>query len=81
MKQLVQPNPNTLPPKHISQKEIQQIDQNKYVIESMTDKTKEYEVTIVDSGIGACSCPDFEYRRRQCKHIIKVLAYIFGVNN
>lgn len=72
MKQLVGPNPNNPTP--------QQIDQNKYLIQSSSSKDKEYEVTILDTGIGACSCPDFEYRRRQCKHIIRVLSYIFGVN-
>lgn len=68
---LVQPNSTASAPK--------QIDQNKYLIESMTDKTKEYEVTIVDSGIGACSCENFYYRGVQCKHIIAVLRYIFNV--
>lgn len=56
-----------------------QIDQNKYLVTS-SKKDKAYEVTIVDTGIGACSCEDFYYRNRQCKHIIRVLAYIFGVD-
>lgn len=57
-----------------------QIDQNKYLVTS-SKKDKVYEVTLVDSGIGACECPHFTYRNVQCKHIIKVLSYIFGVNN
>ena len=69
---LVQPNLDSSSPPT-------QIDQNKYLVTS-SKKDKAYEVTIVDSGIGACDCPDFEYRRRQCKHIIQVLSYIFGVN-
>lgn len=70
---LVQPNPQNIEPPT-------QIDQNKYLVTS-SHKDKAYEVTIIDSGIGACDCQDFYYRGRQCKHIIKVLSYIFGVNN
>jgi hypothetical protein len=28
-----------------------------------------YDVALDPSGTGWCSCPDHEYRRRECKHI------------
>lgn len=58
---------------------ITQVDSDKYQVVSMTDKNKIYEVTILDKGVGACTCPDFEYRQRQCKHIAEVLIKTMGV--
>ena len=58
---------------------IKQIDINKYEVKSMSNKTKAYEVTLIDQGLGACSCPDFEFRLRQCKHIAEVLIKVVGI--
>lgn len=78
MMKLVQPNVNSSDP--------QQIDQNKYLITSDKDKNKEYEVTIVEDErtgkpiMGHCSCPHHTYRLVQCKHIIKVISYVLGLD-
>ena len=64
---------STLGPQHITITEtIKQIDTNKYEVTSMSNKNKVYEVTLIDQGLGSCSCPDFTYRMRQCKHIAEI---------
>lgn len=45
----------------------------------MSNKTKAYEVTLIDQGLRACSCPDFEFKLRQCKHIAEVLIKVVGI--
>ena len=71
---------NTQGPQHITNTEtIKQMDINKYEVQSMSNKNKTYEVTLIDQGLGACSCPDFQYRMRQCKHIAEVLIKVVGI--
>jgi uncharacterized Zn finger protein len=66
-------------PPFLQTETIQQTDINKYEVKSMTNKNKIYEVTLIDQGLGVCTCPDHEYRLRQCKHIAEVLIRVLGV--
>ena len=43
-------------------------------IESSSDPTKIYKITLYDDGSYACSCPQWIYRRKDCKHIIQCKA-------
>lgn len=38
-------------------------------IESMTDSSKEYDVTVENGTAIDCSCKDHEFRHRTCKHM------------
>jgi len=42
-------------------------------IESFTIPGKEYKVSQLKDGSYQCSCPNWIYRRRQCKHINAVM--------
>lgn len=38
-------------------------------VPSSSGKKQEYKVTVYDDGRWECSCPDWIYRRAECKHI------------
>ena len=41
-------------------------------IKSFSNPNKEYEVNITELD-ASCTCPDYVYRKKVCKHILKVL--------
>ena len=45
--------------------------QNRWVVPSETDPQKTYEVVRV-GDLFACSCPNYIYRNRICKHILMI---------
>jgi len=40
-----------------------------WIIESSSDKTKKYTVSLRGSGSWTCTCPQYVYRKSECKHI------------
>ncbi len=40
-------------------------------VQSHSDPSKQYKVTLYDDDSFACSCPQWIYRRKECKHIKK----------
>jgi hypothetical protein len=44
---------------------------NTWLVPSQTGTTKQYTVN-PDPESPSCSCPDFEYRRQRCKHVLAV---------
>jgi uncharacterized Zn finger protein len=49
-----------------------------WTVRSKTQLGVVYVVTRDDAGNFSCSCPDFQYRRHTCKHILKVAMRIAG---
>lgn len=47
-------------------------------VKSETHPNKEYEINIV---LDTCSCPDFTYRNRRCKHLKKINNIDMNYNN
>jgi len=45
-----------------------------WAVESESSPGKQYVVKLLDDGRYACTCPDFFYRRRECKHIRRIRA-------
>lgn len=43
--------------------------EKKWTIQSSSDKNKSYTVTLGADGAWKCSCPQFTYRKKICKHI------------
>ena len=64
---------------HVQTDTIIQTDINQYEVKSMTRKNKIHTVTMLDSNTGACSCEDFVYRKRACKHIVEVMIIVVGI--
>src|SRR5687768_15709063 len=44
---------------------------NTWLVPSQTGTAKQYTVN-PDPESPSCSCPDFEYRRQRCKHVLAV---------
>jgi len=45
---------------------------NKWDVRSHSDPSKFYTVSLTEDGQYECSCPQWIYRRRECKHIQQV---------
>ena len=39
------------------------------IVKSHTNKKKRYTIKIYENNTMTCNCPDFTYRKRECKHI------------
>ena len=44
----------------------------KWQVRSHSDPSKHYTVSLRKDGVFECSCPQWIYRRRECKHIQEV---------
>jgi len=51
---------------------------HKWTIPSSSDPSKSYTVSLTDDGQYECSCPQWIYRRRECKHIQQVKDNLVG---
>src|SRR5947209_18075399 len=64
------------PAKHITRRNID--DMWVWRVESQTDASEVYTVTLIADGwpVDSCSCPDCAYRHLECKHLkaVKLLA-------
>jgi hypothetical protein len=49
-----------------------------YTVSSQFVPNKSYQVRLSLNGNGYCKCPDFTYRRIECKHILAVKSYAGG---
>ena len=49
---------------------VQQVKQNTWMVESQTGTGRRYIVEKQADGSLTCTCPDFQYRDRECKHIL-----------
>ena len=51
---------------------------NKWNVRSSSDPSKSYTVSITDDGQFECSCPQWIYRRKECKHIQQIKGSLAG---
>lgn len=57
------------------QDQIRRITSCHYVVKSQTDDSVEYNV-IRNGHSWSCDCPDYKFRKAQCKHMLSVLATV-----
>lgn len=43
-----------------------------WIVPSQSDPKKDYVVVLNDDGSWSCECPDFRYRKKECKHIYAI---------
>jgi len=51
---------------------------NKWNVRSHSDPSKSYMVSLTDDGQYECSCPQWIYRRKECKHIQQIKGSLAG---
>ena len=47
-----------------------------WYVESFTNNGKKYKVCQLEDGSFTCSCPEWIYRRRECKHIQQIKRHL-----
>ena len=51
---------------------------NQWIVPSSSNPGKSYKVSVTPNGEWECSCPDWTFRRNECKHIKQVKNSVIG---
>jgi hypothetical protein len=52
-----------------------------WYVDSFSDENKRYKVCRLVDGTYTCSCPEWIYRRKECKHIEQIKYHLEVLNN
>ena len=47
-----------------------------WYVDSFSNNEKKYKVCLLEDGTFTCSCPEWVYRRRECKHIQQIKRHL-----